>query len=227
MTTSRKPVRIAPSILAADFATLADDINKVRPQSDLLHVDIMDGHFVPNLTIGPPVVRSIARHTDLFLDCHLMVSDPMWMFESLADAGAGGCSIHVELGDPTEAIARLRSLGLQPGLVLSPATPLDAALPYLELIDMLLVMSVEPGFGGQSFKPEVLTKLAEARAIVDERDLGVALQIDGGIGESTAPLAAAAGADILVAGSAIFDAPDPLTAAYRIRRSATDGGAAP
>jgi ribulose-phosphate 3-epimerase len=143
------------------------------------------------------------------------------MFEPLAEAGAGGCSIHIELGDPTDAIARMRSLGLEPGLVLSPGTPLDAALPYLELIDLLLVMSVEPGFGGQSFRHEVLPKLAQARSVVDERGLDVALQIDGGIGELTAPLAAAAGADILVAGSAIFDAPDPLTAAYRIRRAAT------
>jgi ribulose-phosphate 3-epimerase len=213
-------LRIAPSILAADFATLAEDISRVRPQSDLLHVDIMDGHFVPNLTIGPPVVRSIHAHTDLFLDCHLMVTDPEWMFEPLAEAGAGGCSIHVELGDPTDAIASMRSLGLSPGLVLNPATPFDAALPYLELIDLLLVMSVEPGFGGQSFKSEVLPKLAEARRAVDEQGLEVALQIDGGIGEMTAPLAAAAGADILVAGSAIFGAPDPLTAAYRIRRAA-------
>jgi ribulose-phosphate 3-epimerase len=143
------------------------------------------------------------------------------MFEPLAEAGAGGCSIHVELGDPTDAIASMRSLGLSPGLVLSPATPFEAALPYLELIDLLLVMSVEPGFGGQPFKSEVLPKLAEAREAVDERGLEVALQIDGGIGEATAPLAAAAGADILVAGSAIFGAPDPLTAAYRIRQVAT------
>jgi ribulose-phosphate 3-epimerase len=224
MAAERRPIRIAPSILAADFATLAQDIDSVRPQSDLLHVDIMDGHFVANLTIGPPVVASIHAHTDLFLDCHLMVSDPSWMFEPLAEAGAGGCSIHVELGDPTDAIATIRSLGLSPGLVLSPRTPLEAALPHLEAIDLLLVMSVEPGFGGQAFKPEVLPKLSAARRIVDERGLHVDLQIDGGIGEATAPVAAAAGADILVAGSAIFGAPDPLTAAYRIRRAARDEG---
>src|SRR5947207_8242385 len=108
MTTRRTPLRIAPSILAADFATLADDIAGVRPQADLLHVDIMDGHFVPNLTIGPPVVASIHAHTDLSLDCHLMVDDPSWMFEPLAEAGANGCSIHVELGDPTTNIRRMR-----------------------------------------------------------------------------------------------------------------------
>ncbi len=221
--TDRRPVRIAPSILAADFATLAQDIERVRPQSDLLHVDIMDGHFVRNLTIGPPVVASIRKHTDLILDCHLMVDDPSWMFEPLAEAGADGCSIHVELGDPTDAIAAMRAVGLSPGLVLSPGTPLEAALPHLERIDLLLVMSVEPGFGGQAFKPEVVPKLAEARRIVDERGLEVALQIDGGIDEATAPVAAAAGADILVAGSAIFAAPDPLTAAYRIRLAASGG----
>jgi len=216
---ARPPARIAPSILAADFATLADDVNRVRPQADLLHVDIMDGHFVPNLTIGPPVVASLRTHTDLFLDCHLMVSDPSWMFEPLAEAGANGCSIHLELGDPSEAIKRMRDVGLSPGLVLSPATPLEPALPHLESIDLLLVMSVEPGFGGQAFKSEVLSKLAEARRIVDERGLDVALQIDGGIGELTAPLARASGADILVAGSAIFGTADPLAAAYRIRRA--------
>jgi ribulose-phosphate 3-epimerase len=220
---SLRPVRIAPSILAADFATLADDVEKVRPQADLLHVDIMDGHFVPNLTIGPPVVSSLRKHTDLFLDCHLMVDDPSWMLEPLAEAGADGCSIHIELGDPTAPIGRMRALNLSPGLVLNPATPLETVEPYLERIDLLLVMSVQPGFGGQAFKAEVLGKVSEARRLIDERELTCALQIDGGIGERTAPLAAASGADVLVAGSAIFGAPDPLTAAYRIRRAATGG----
>jgi ribulose-phosphate 3-epimerase len=218
---SHHPIRIAPSILAADFATLADDVEKVRPQADLLHVDIMDGHFVPNLTIGPPVVASLRKHTDLFLDCHLMVDDPSWMLEPLAEAGADGCSIHIELGDATASIERMRALNLSPGLVLNPATPLDAVEPYLGTVDLLLVMSVEPGFGGQDFKAEVLDKVSEARRLIDERGLECALQIDGGIGERTAPLAAASGADVLVAGSAIFRAADPLTAAYRIRRAAT------
>jgi ribulose-phosphate 3-epimerase len=217
---SLRPVRIAPSILAADFAQLADDIEKVRPQADLLHVDIMDGHFVPNLTIGPPVVASLRKHTDVFLDCHLMVDDPSWILDPLSEAGADGCSIHIELGDPTASIARMRDLLLSPGLVLNPATPLAAVEPYLDRIDLLLVMSVQPGFGGQAFKAEVLEKVSEARRLIDERGLECALQIDGGIGERTAPLAAAAGADVLVAGSAIFGATDPLTAAYRIRRAA-------
>jgi ribulose-phosphate 3-epimerase len=219
---TRAPARIAPSILAADFATLADDVTRVRPQADLLHVDIMDGHFVPNLTIGPPVVASLRRHTDLFLDCHLMVSDPAWMFSPLADAGANGVSIHIELGDPSAAIAAMRAAGLSPGLVLNPETPLDAVLPFLDQIDLLLVMSVEPGFGGQAFKADVLPKLADARSVIDERGLNVALEIDGGIGEATAPLARASGADILVAGSAIFDTQDPLAAAYRIRHAVSD-----
>ena len=121
--TDRRPVRIAPSILAADFATLAQDIERVRPQSDLLHVDIMDGHFVPNLTIGPPVVASIRKHTDLMLDCHLMVTEPSWMFGPLAEAGADGCSIHVELGDPADAIAAMRAVGLSPSISLVAANP--------------------------------------------------------------------------------------------------------
>jgi ribulose-phosphate 3-epimerase len=219
---ARPPARIAPSILAADFATLAEDVALVRPQADLLHVDIMDGHFVPNLTIGPPVVASLRAHTDLFLDCHLMVSNPTWMFGALAEAGADGCSIHVELGDPSADIEAIRAAGLSPGLVLSPGTPLEAALPYLDRIDLLLVMSVEPGFGGQTFRADVLPKLAEARRTVDDRRLTVALEIDGGISEQTAPLARASGADILVAGSAIFHSPDPLSAAYRIRHAVTE-----
>jgi ribulose-phosphate 3-epimerase len=218
---SLRPIRIAPSILAADFATLADDVERVRPQADLLHVDIMDGHFVPNLTVGPPVVASLRKHTDLFLDCHLMVDDPSWMLEPLAEAGADGCSIHVELGDPTATIERMRTLNLSPGLVLNPGTRFQEVEQYLEAVDLLLVMSVEPGFGGQEFRSDVLEKVAEARRAIDDRGLGCALQIDGGIGERTAPLAVAAGADVLVAGNAVFGSPDPLTAAYRIRRAAT------
>src|SRR5438270_8252665 len=214
-------MKVAPSILAADFANLAADVARVAPVADLLHVDCMDGHYVPNLTIGPPVVASLRKHTDLFLDCHLMVSDPSWMFEPLAEAGANGCTIHIELGDPTDAIATMRSVGLSPGLTVRPSTPLETVLPYLDAVDLLLIMSVEPGFGGQPFRSEVLPKVAEARRVLDERGLQVALQVDGGVGERTAPLAVASGADILVAGSAIFGSPDPLTAAYRIRRAAT------
>ncbi len=202
--------KIAPSILAADFSELAAEVDRVRPQADLLHVDVMDGHFVPNLSIGAPVVKCLRPRTDLYLDCHLMIDNPGDLLDDFAKAGADSCTVHVELGDPRPLFDRMRAHGMRVGLVHNPETPLDAVLPYLEEIDILLFMSVHPGFGGQAFIPEVLDKLRAAREIVDERGLAVELEIDGGINLETAPLAAAAGADILVSGSAIFHAPDPV-----------------
>jgi ribulose-phosphate 3-epimerase len=212
--------KIAPSILSADFAQLADDVERVAAEADLLHVDVMDGHFVPNLTIGPPVVRSLRKRTDLHLDCHLMVDNPGELLEDFADAGADGCTVHIELGDPRPLFAAMRELGLRVGLTHNPETPVEAVLPYLEEIDVLLFMSVHPGFGGQAFIPSVLDKLTAARRAVDEGELPVELEIDGGINRETAPRAAAAGADILVAGSAIFHADDPAAAARQIREAA-------
>ncbi len=213
-------IRIAPSILSADYAALAEEVRRVGAEADMIHVDVMDGHFVPNLTIGPPVVASLRRHTDCFLDCHLMVDRPDLLLGPLAEAGADGASVHVELGDPTPLVKRMRELGLQAGLVVNPGTPIEAALPHLHLFDLLLVMSVQPGRGGRSFIPDVLTKVERARRFVDEEGLPVALQIDGGINEETAREAAAAGVDILVAGSAIYGAADPRAAAWRIREAA-------
>ena len=212
--------KIAPSILSADFAQLADDVERVAAEADLLHVDVMDGHFVPNLTIGPPVVKSLRKRTDLHLDCHLMVDKPGELLEDFADAGADGCTVHIELGDPRPLFAAMRELGMRVGLTHNPETPVEAVLPYLEEIDVLLFMSVHPGFGGQAFIPSVLDKLTAARRVVDEGGLPVELEIDGGINRETAPRAAAAGADILVAGSAIFHADDPAAAARQIREAA-------
>jgi ribulose-phosphate 3-epimerase len=212
--------KIAPSILAADFAHLADDVATVTPECDLLHVDVMDGHFVPNISIGPAVVTSLRPVTDLYLDCHLMIENPGDFLDQFAKAGADSCTVHVELGDPRPLFDRMRAHGMRVGLVLNPETPLDAVVPYLEEIDILLFMSVHPGFGGQAFLPDVLDKLRAARDIVDERALPVELEIDGGINIETAPLAAEAGADILVAGSAVFGAPDPAGAARAIRAAA-------
>ncbi len=212
--------KIAPSILAADFAHLADEVAKVTPESDLLHVDVMDGHFVPNISIGPAVVTSLRPVTDLSLDCHLMIENPGDFLDQFAKAGADSCTVHVELGDPRPLFDRMRAHGMRVGLVLNPETPLDAVVPYLAEIDILLFMSVHPGFGGQTFLPEVLDKVRDARAIVDERALPVELEIDGGNNLETAPLAAAAGADILVAGSAVFGAPDSASAARAIRAAA-------
>jgi ribulose-phosphate 3-epimerase len=212
--------KIAPSILSADFAQLADDVERVAAEADLLHVDVMDGHFVPNLTIGPPVVKSLRKRTDLHLDCHLMVDNPGELLEDFADAGADGCTVHIELGDPRPLFAAMRELGLRVGLTHNPETPVEAVLPYVEEIDVLLFMSVHPGFGGQAFIPSVLDKLTAARRVVDDGGLPVELEIDGGINRETAPRAAAAGADILVAGSAIFHADDPAAAARQIREAA-------
>jgi ribulose-phosphate 3-epimerase len=217
-------VKLAPSILSADFAELADEVDRVAHEADLLHVDVMDGHFVPNLTIGPPVVKSLRKRTDLYLDCHLMVDNPGELLEDFADAGADGCTIHIELGDPRPLFTRMRELGMRVGLTLNPETPVDTVLPYIEEIDVLLFMSVHPGFGGQAFIPSVLDKLAVARKVVDERGLPVELEIDGGINRDTAPRAATAGADILVAGSAIFHADEPAAAAREIRRAAWPSG---
>ncbi len=213
-------MKIAPSILSADFSELASEVDRITAEADLLHVDVMDGHFVPVLTLGPPVVKSLRKRTELYLDCHLMVDNPGVLLDDFAKAGADGCTVHVELGDPRPLFERMRDLGLRVGLTLNPETPLDDVLPHIGAIDVLLFMSVHPGYGGQAFIPEVLDKLSAARRIVDERHLSVELEIDGGIHVETAPAAAAAGADILVAGSAIFHSDDPAAAARRIREAA-------
>jgi ribulose-phosphate 3-epimerase len=213
-------VKIAPSILAADFAELAAEVERVAAEADLLHVDCMDGHYVPNLTIGPPVVKSLRARTDLYLDCHLMVSNPGDLLEAFAAAGADGCTVHVELGDPRPLFDRIRTLNMRVGLTLEPETPFDAVEPYLGDIDVLLVMSVHTGFGGQPFIPEVLDKVRTARKEIDSRGLAVEIEIDGGISAKTASAAAAAGVDILVAGTAIFGRPDPAAAARELRAAA-------
>ena len=209
--------RIAPSILSADFAALAEAVDAVAPATDMLHVDVMDGHFVPNLTIGPPVVKSLRPHTALYLDCHLMIDNPSDYLEAFADAGANGCSVHVEIDGTDELCAEMRRLHLDVGLAVNPETPFEAAEPYLDQIDLLLIMTVHPGFGGQTFMHEVMPKVARAREEIERRGLRVALQVDGGIDEKTGPVAAAAGADTFVAGNAIFGADDALGAARRLR----------
>jgi len=210
-------MKVAPSILAADFAELANDIARVAPEADLLHVDCMDGHYVPNLTIGPPVVQAIRKHTDLFLDCHLMVDNPQVLLAAFADAGADGCTVHVELGDPRPLIDEIRRRDMRAGLAFEPETPFDAVQPYLGDIDLLLVMSVHTGFGGQPFIPEVLDKARAARAEIDTRKLAVEIEIDGGIKVETAQAALDAGVDILVSGTGIFGADDPVAAARAMR----------
>jgi ribulose-phosphate 3-epimerase len=214
------PVKIAPSILSADFAELAAEVDRVAAHADLLHVDVMDGHFVPNLTIGPPVVKSLRARTDLFLDCHLMIDNPGDLLHDFADAGADRCIVHVELGDPRPLFTTMRQLGLGVGLVLNPETPFDRVRPFLGEIELLLVMSVHPGFGGQEFIADVLDKVRTAVKLRADLGYRYEVEIDGGIHEGTAPAAVEAGVDILVSGSGIFHAADPAAAAVRLREVA-------
>lgn len=215
-----RTVRIAPSLLAADFARLGEQITKVQPHVDSLHLDIMDGHFVPNISFGMPVVAALRAESELYFDCHLMTTNPDAYIEALARAGADLLTMHIEaVPDPTRAARRTRDAGLDFGLVVNPATPFESVAPFLELCDLLLVMSVEPGFGGQEFMPEVLPKIEAAREWVESNDLAVDIQIDGGITPQTAPRARAAGANVFVAGTAIFGSSDPAGAADDLRRA--------
>lgn len=201
---------LAPSILSADFANLQRDVETVlQAGADWLHVDVMDGHFVPNISIGVPVVKSLRKATSGFLDVHLMISQPGRYLEPFAKAGADLLNIHLEAeGDMVAMLEHIHELGCKSALTIKPNTPAEAAFPYLSLCDMVLVMSVEPGFGGQKFMPSALPKLEVLRAQREKEGLSFLLEIDGGINRENAALASQAGADILVAGSAVFGAED-------------------
>ena len=211
-------VKIAPSILAADFAHLGDEIDRVGDHVDMLHVDLMDGHFVPNLSLGLPVVASMRAHTDLPFDCHLMMSNADRYLEPLADAGATLVTVHIEaFPEPAEVAGRARELGLGFGLVANPPTPFSALAPFVELCDMILLMTVHPGFGGQSFMDGVIPKIAESREFIDSQGLVTDIEVDGGISTVTAPVAREAGANVFVAGTAVFGQPDPAKAVVELR----------
>jgi ribulose-phosphate 3-epimerase len=215
-------VEIAPSILSADFARLAEHIQMVAEGgADILHVDVMDGHFVPNITLGPPVVKAIRKVTDLPLDCHLMIETPERYIDAFADAGANMISFHPEASiHMHRTVAAIRHVGASPGVVLNPATPigtLDEILPY---VDYVLIMSVNPGFGGQKFIERSSDKVRRLRDTIRNRGLDVRIEIDGGIGPENAGEVVSAGVEMLVAGSSIFGDPDPVGAVGRLRRAA-------
>lgn len=216
---SMKPRRLlAPSILSADFANLERDMALVEPYADLFHVDAMDGHFVPPITIGPVVVKSIRAVTDKPLECHLMVTDPLGQTEQFAEAGASSVIVHLEAApDPTKIIELARTLGISIGISLNPGTPLDDVLPFLEQIDVLNIMTVNPGWAGQRFIAEMLPKIRAARDQIASRGLDIGIAVDGGIDLETGRQALEAGATILGAASAIFSRPDIAGAAKAMR----------
>ena len=206
-------IKLSPSILSADFVNLERDIRALGPQgADYVHVDVMDGHFVPNITIGIPVVAAIRKISPLPLDVHLMIAQPLRYVEDFCKAGADILTVHVEADTPQNiraALEKTRALGVRPAVSVKPNTRAEAVLPFLELCDLILVMTVEPGFGGQSFMADMMPKLKNIRGWIDAKKPGCELEVDGGVNEETGKICVENGANVLVAGSAWFKNPDP------------------
>jgi len=213
---------MAPSVLAADFARLADEAASIAEVADWVHVDVMDAHFVPNLTVGLPVVESLLKHATLPLDCHLMIEDPDRWAPGYAEAGAGSVTIHAEAARaPVRTLRAIRAAGARAGFALNPATPVEPCADLLSELDMLLLMTVEPGFGGQHFLDLVLPKVRRARELIRRHGGSIWVQVDGGVDDETIGRCAEAGADMFVAGSAVFGASDPAAAVTELRRIAS------
>jgi ribulose-phosphate 3-epimerase len=219
-------MQIAPSILSADFARLADEVAVISNDADWVHVDVMDNHFVPNLTLGLPIVQSLLKQTSLPMDCHLMIADPDRWAPQYAEAGAQSVTFHAEAAHAPVRLARiLRSAGARAGLAIKPATPIEPYADLLPEIDTVLVMTVEPGFGGQSFLDIMLQKIRRARQLVRDGNHSVWVQVDGGVDADTIEQCAEAGADVFVAGSSVYNSDDPAEAVRRLRDAATKAAA--
>jgi ribulose-phosphate 3-epimerase len=214
-------IYIAPSLLAADFSNLAQDIERVRQAgANYLHLDVMDGVFVPNISFGPPVIESIRKKTKLFFDVHLMIKHPQRYIENFIKAGADSITIHYEsTSRPRDAIMKIKDHDVKAGIAISPNTPYEAVLPYLDIVDMVLVMTVEPGFGGQAMIPETLEKVRAIKNYIDEHEINVNIEVDGGITAENVHLALDAGANVIVAGSAIFKSKTPSKVIKQMREA--------